>query len=230
MANAASSVAPMRTGRGAGATRARSFLFSDRGQVGERRRGILPQVGERELFQADVAGLERRVDDRAVQPDQQSGLPRRAGDLHDSLALLDGRGVLARADQDLVLGQQVLDVAAQLDPGRGQHDQVVADPLQVRDQVRGQDHGQAARGYPVGQQGEEVPPGQRVERGDRLIQQQQPGLLGQDQGQRDLGPLTSGQLAHRPVQRDLQGGQPLSHRFRVPARVQVPARADVVLG
>ena len=91
-----------------------------------------------------------------------------------------------------MLGQQVLDVAAQLDPGRGQHDEVVADPLQVGDQVRGQDHGQAADCYRVGQQGEEVPPGQRVERGDRFVQQQQPGLLGQDQGQRDLSPLASG--------------------------------------
>ncbi len=96
--------------------------------------------------------------------------------------------------------------------------------------MRGQHHGQVAHGHRVGQHAEEVPPGQRVERRDRLVEQQQPGLLGQDQGQRHLNPLAAGQLAHRPVQRNLQPGQPLAHQRAVPARVQVRAGLDVVLG
>jgi hypothetical protein len=90
---------------------------------------------------------------------------------------LDGRDGLARADQDLVLGQQFVDVAAQLDAGRGQQDEMVGDPFQVGQQVRGQQDGQTAAGDRLGQQGQEVPAGQRVERGDRLVEQQQRGPL-----------------------------------------------------
>ena len=96
-----------------------------------------------------------------------------------------------------MLVQQGVDVAAQLDPGSGQHDEVVGDPFQVGDQVRGQHDGQAAVGDRGGQGGEEVPPGERVQRGDRLVEQQQPGPLGQGQRQRDLGPLAAGQRARR---------------------------------
>jgi hypothetical protein len=104
---------------------------------------------------------------------------------------LDGRGVLAGADEDLVLGDHGVDVAAELNPGRGELADVVADPLQVGDQVRGQHHGHAVRGDRLGQGGQEVPPGQRVKRGDWLIQQQQPWPLGQGQGEPDLGPLAA---------------------------------------
>ena len=74
-----------------------------------------------------------------------------------------------------------LDVAAELHLGRGQQDQVVADPLEVGDQVRGQHDGQLAAGVRHGrrQRAEEVPPGQRVERRDRLVEQQHPRPLGQ---------------------------------------------------
>ena len=150
-------------------------------------------------------------------PDEHGGLAGGAHGLHDGAGLLDRRGVLARAGQDLVLGQQRVDVAAQLDPGRGQHDQVVADPFQVGDQVRGQQDGQAAVGHRLGQGGQEIPPGQRVQRGDRLVEQQQPGLLGQGQGQRHLGPLAPGQRARRPVQRDVQRPQPVPHGRRRPS-------------
>ena len=41
----------------------------------------------------------------------------------------------ARTGQPVVGGQQLADLAGHPDPGRGEHDEIVADPLDVRDQV-----------------------------------------------------------------------------------------------
>ena len=144
-------------------------------------------------------------------------LPGGAGRLHERVAPLDRRGVLARADQDLMLGQHRVNVAAQLDPGRGQQDEVVADPFEIGDQMRGQHDGEAAVGHRVGQDGQEVPPGERVERGDGLVEQQQPGLLGQRQRQRHLGPLPAGQRAHGLVKRDVQARRAAAAPTRRPS-------------
>ena len=45
---------------------------------------------------------------------------------------------------------------------------------------------------------QELAPGQRVQAGHRLIQDEQPGPLGQGHGQGELGSLSPGQLA-RPL-------------------------------
>jgi hypothetical protein len=74
------------------------------------------------------------------------------------------------------------------------------------------------------------PPRQRVQCRDRLVEQQHPRSLGQRQRQRHLGALAAGQLADRPVERDVQAGQPRPHRCGVPAPVQVRAGVNVVLG
>jgi hypothetical protein len=44
---------------------------------------------------------------------------------------------------------------------------------------------------------QELPAGQRVQRGDRLVEQQQLGPLGDAEGERELGALAAGQLAGR---------------------------------
>jgi hypothetical protein len=129
-----------------------------------------------------------------------------------------------------VLGQQLADVAAQLHPGGGEQDEVVGDPFHVGDQMRGQDDRQAAGRDRIGQRGQELPPGQRVERRHRLIQQQQPGPFGQRQRQGQLCPLATGQRACGPVQRDVQRPQPVPGRGGVPARVEMRADGDVILG
>ena len=63
---------------------------------------------------------------------------------------------------------------------------MVGDPFQVGEQVRGQHDGQAAGRHRLDQLGQEVPAGQRVEGGDRLVEQQQPGPFGQGKRQRQL--------------------------------------------
>ena len=108
--------------------------------------------------------------------------------------------VAARAGEPVVGGEQVLDVAGDPHPGVDEHDQVVADPFQVGDQVRGQHHADAVLGDGLHQVLQELAAGERVEAGDRLVEDQQLGPLGHGQGQRELGALSAGQLA-RPLAR-----------------------------
>jgi len=68
---------------------------------------------------------------------------------------------------------------------------VVADALQLGDDVRGQQHGEAVGGDRVHQRAQKVAAGQRIQVGHGLVQDQQPGTLGQRQRQRDLGLLAS---------------------------------------
>ena len=56
-------------------------------------------------------------------------------------------------------------------PGGDEHDQVVADPLEVRHQMRREHDAHPMLGDDLHETLEELPPGQGVETGDRLIQQ-----------------------------------------------------------
>ncbi|MGB2569380.1 hypothetical protein ACPFP2_13135 [Micromonospora citrea] len=86
------------------------------------------------------------VGDRAVGADQQRGLPVGvAGPDHPGDAA-DRAAVVPWADQLPVRGDQVVDDAGELHPGGGEHDQVVADPFQVGQQVRGEQHGRLRLG------------------------------------------------------------------------------------
>ena len=78
---------------------------------------------------------------------------------------------------------------------------------------------------------EEVPPGERVQRRDRLVEQQHPRPLGQRQRQRRPG-RAGRRTACRPRRSSgmLRLAQPGPRRRGVPARVQVRAGRDVVLG
>ena len=103
----------------------------------------------------------------------------------------------------------------------GQHDQVVGHPVQLGQHVRGQHHRDALAGHRGQHRGHEIAPGHRVQRGQRLVQHQQPGAPGQGHGQRELGLLAAGQLARLPVQRDAQLSQPGLGPRLIPLPVQV---------
>ncbi|GAB3802384.1 hypothetical protein GCM10027605_21760 [Micromonospora zhanjiangensis] len=139
----------------------------------------------------------------------------------------DRAAVVPGADQLPVPGGDLLDRTGEPHLGRVQHDQVVADPFQVRQQVRGEQHGAARVGDAAHQRLEELASGQRVQAGDRLVEQQQPGPLGQGERQRHLGALPAGQLADRLVRRDAELGQPVAgQRVVPPLSVQLGARGD----
>ena len=52
-------------------------------------------------------------------------------------------GLRTRPDEHFVLSDERGDVAGELDAGRREDDEVVADPFQVGDDVRGEQHGQS---------------------------------------------------------------------------------------
>ena len=94
--------------------------------------------------------------------------------------------------------------------------------------MRGEDHADLPLGHRFHQVLQELAAGQRVQAGHRLVQDQQPGPLGQGQGQGELGPLSPGQLA-----RPLAGIQvePLDAVLGVggvPAGVEVSAEAQMI--
>ena len=99
--------------------------------------------------------------------------------------------VAAGSDQAAVGRQQLVDLAGHLHPRAGQHHQVVAHPLEVADQVRGQHHADLAVGHHLHQVGQELAAGQRVEAGHRLVEDQQLGALGDGDGEGQLGPLAT---------------------------------------
>ena len=61
--------------------------------------------------------------------------------------------------------------------------------------MRGEHDAHPAFGHGLHEAPQELPPGQGVETGDRLIEQQKLGALGHGQGEGELGPLPSGELA-----------------------------------
>ena len=118
------------------------------------------------------------IEDRLVGPDQNVDC--RSVWLAVITCWSAGRSlrVAPRPGQPVVRRQQRLDVAAHLDARVDQHDQVVADALDVGDEVRGQDDAQLLLGDRLHQVLQELPAGQRVEAGDRLVEDQQLGPLG----------------------------------------------------
>ena len=73
---------------------------------------------------------------------------------------------------------------------------------------------------------QELAAGQRVERGDRLVQDQQLGPLGQAQGEGELGALAAGQLA-RPAAAGSRPSRAIRSRARAssqPGLSRAPSR------
>ena len=139
------------------------------------------------------------------------------------------RGVGARADEAMVGGEHGVEVVGELHARADQHDQVVAHALEVGDQVRGQHDAQLVLGDGLHQALEELAPVERIEAGDRLVEQQQLGALGEPERERELRALPAGEL---PA---FCAGSSPSRAIRrvrervVPARVQPRAEPQVVL-
>ena len=147
--------------------------------------------------------------DRVVRgcPNQQVSLGIAAADMHHWVFVVSA-GLGGRAGQHPMAGQQVVDLAGQLDTAQGHHDQVVGHPLEFGEHVRGKEHGHAVVGRRRQHRGHEIVAGDRVEHRHRLIEHEEARVAGQRQGQRELGLLPARQLARLALLRDAQLGQP----------------------
>jgi hypothetical protein len=126
-----------------------------------------------------------------------------------------------------VADEQVVDVPGDLDVRGRQQQQVVADPLEVADQEH---DGRPAVGHRRHEGLQELPTRQGVEAGDRLVEQQQLGSLGQRQGERDLGALAARQRADGPVAGDPELGEPVVGEGVVESRVELGAKPQQLGG
>jgi len=126
-----------------------------------------------------------------------------------------------RAGQHPVAGKQVIDLARHLKLGAGEHDEVIGDPLKLGHLVRREQHRDSVVGHRRQHRRQEVLPGDGVERGERLVQDEQPGLPGQRQGERELRLLAAGELARLLLQRDAEVGEPRLRERPVEPLVQV---------
>ncbi len=95
-------------------------------------------------------------------------------------------------------GQQVADLSGQLDVGGDEDDQVVTDPLEVGDEMRGEHHADPVFGDDLHEHLEELAPGQGIQAGHRLVEQEELGSFGDGQREGELGPLATGQRS-RPA-------------------------------
>ena len=70
---------------------------------------------------------------------------------------------------------------------------MIADPLQVGDEMRGQYDGDPVLGHDLHEHLEEFAPGQWVQTGNGFVEKQEIGPLGDGEGEGELGPLAPGQ-------------------------------------
>src|ERR1022692_4653745 len=215
------------SGRGTGARSATSLL-SLQGRLAAGRGGGPAHVGQDQVLQADLAGGPRGVVARASGADQQRALPAGVAGRDDLPVSRPGAGIAAGPGELAVRGEQFPDLAGELDPGGDDHDQEVADPLQVGDQVRGHHDADLVPGGELRQALQELAAGERVEAGDRLVEDEQLGLLGDGQGQGELGALPTRQLPGLLARVQAQPLDPVAGQRGVPARVEMGAEPQVV--
>ena len=185
-------------------------------------------VGEHQVLESEAAHRPRRVEDGCVGADDEGALPVGVARRDDVLVGRQRGRVAARAGEPQVAVEQRLDVALDPDLGVDEHDEVVADPLQVGDDVRGEHDAQLVLGHRLHEDLQELPPGQRVEAGHRLVEDQQLRPLGQAEGEGELGALAAGQLAGALGRVEAEPVDPGPGHRVVPARVEVRAQPQVV--
>lgn len=91
----------------------------------------------------------------------------------------------------------VIDLAREPHPAAAQYQQVVTDPVELGEQVRRQHDGGAVLGGLGQQQCGEPVPGDRVEPGQRLVEEEEFGAPGEGQGEPEAGALPAGEGAAR---------------------------------
>jgi hypothetical protein len=120
-----------------------------------------------------------------------------------------------------VLRDDVLDGRRELHVRPGKEDQVVADALEVGDDVRREEHGQAAVRDRLHQRLKELAPRERVESRDGLVEDEQLGALRERERERNLGLLPARQRPDLLLERDPQAREPAPREGVVPTRVEL---------
>ena len=103
-----------------------------------------------------------------------------------------------------MLREQVGDRAEHLDARCRQHDQVIAETFEISQQVGGEDDGDPLL-RDAGHQGlQEFTARERIQAGDRLVQDEELGPLGEGYRERHLGSLPTRKRPNLPVDGDVE--------------------------
>ena len=135
----------------------------------------------------------------SVRPDQKVDLRLAAPSVHDIQPLAVSVGLRGRAGYDAMACEKVVDLARHLDASVRKENEVVGDPLEFGQHVRGQQHRYAVVDRRRQHRGHEIVSGDRVEHRYRLIQHEQPRPPRQRQAQRELRLLASRQPGGLPL-------------------------------
>ena len=144
------------------------------------------------------------------------------------LVVREGARVTPGSHQAVVVRQQVVDIARHPDLGVDEDDHVVADPLEIRDDVRGEQDAELVLDHGLHEDLKELPARQGVQARDRLVEDQQLRPLGEPQRQRELGLLAAGELAGALAERQ---AEPLDAAVRdlvVPLLIQAGSETQVL--
>ena len=170
-----------------------------------------------------------RVVDVAVRAHEQRRLPLGVALAHDLVQPRYVLGLVARAGQQAVRRDDLLDRADELRPAGGEDDEVVADALEVGDDVGREDDRQLALGDGFDDGLHELAPRERIERGDRLVEEEQLG--------RFASASVSATCARCPPERlrtfffsgSPRLGDAIAGRVVVPAGIELAADAEHLL-
>jgi hypothetical protein len=127
-----------------------------------------------------------------------------------------------------VFGEEPVEVAGELYAAGAEQDEVVADALQLGDDVRREHHGDAVLRRLRHQRPHGLASGERVEVGEGLVQQDQPRTLAERDGDRDPGALAAGERPDPGLQGHVRVGDEAFGVRLVPGGVELPAHAQRV--
>jgi hypothetical protein len=203
-------------------TRSCGLLIDARSSLG----AALTHVGEDQIFQTNRLDRPERIDDGAVGTNEQRALALRVARFDDDLALGECR--VARANESMVSGEEIFNLAGHLDPRGDQDDEIVAHSLDVGDEMRRQQYAHVMIGNRLHQDLEKLTSRERIETSDGLVEQEKVGSLGNGEREGELRALTSRQLSRALTEVEPELLNSTTREFVVPLRIDVLSIAKMV--
>ena len=178
---------------------------------------VLAEIREDDLLEVELVHRPARVVDVAVRADEKRRLPLGMALAHDLVQARDVVRLVARAGEEPVRRDDLLDRPDELRPARREDDEVVADPLEVGKDVGREHDRQLALRDRLEHGLHELAARERVERGDRLVEEEQLRPLRERERERDLRALPARELPHLLLQREVELGDAAARERRRPS-------------
>jgi hypothetical protein len=141
--------------------------------------------------------------------------------VNDWKLVLDAADIVGWSVQNRMLGEKPFDLAGHLQLAVRDEYQVVRNTFELGDDMGGEEHRESVFGDRGQDQRHEVVPCQRIESGERLVEHKEIGVASERQRKRELGLLTTGELAYFVIRSYLELVKAPLGECRVEAPVQV---------